>query len=113
MMERRARLSRSRPDQSGKPFVAILGGAKISGKIDVVEQLLPRVDALLVGGAMACTFYRAMGLETGNSLVEEDRIEMAKGLLERAGTRMILPHDAVVAKSLEDPKSARAVAAMA
>jgi phosphoglycerate kinase len=93
-----------------KPFVAILGGAKISGKIDVVEQLLPRVDALLIGGAMACTFYRAMGLETGKSLVEEDRVEMAKALLDRAGTRLILPHDATVAKSLEDPKSAHAVA---
>jgi phosphoglycerate kinase len=91
------------------PFVAILGGAKISGKIDVVEQLLPRVDALLVGGAMACTFYRAMGLETGRSLVEEDRVEMARTLLGRAGTRMILPHDAVVATSLEDKASAHAV----
>jgi phosphoglycerate kinase len=91
------------------PFVAILGGAKISGKIDVVEQLLPRVDALLIGGAMACTFYRAMGLETGRSLVEEDRVEMARTLLDRAGTRMILPHDAVVATSLEDKASAHAV----
>ena len=92
-----------------RPFVAILGGAKISGKIDVVEQLLPRVDALLIGGAMACTFYRAMGLETGRSLVEEDRVEMAGQLLERAGTRMILPHDAVVANSIEDKASAHAV----
>jgi phosphoglycerate kinase len=92
-----------------KPFVAILGGAKISGKIEVVEQLLPKVDALLIGGAMACTFYRAMGLETGKSLVEEDRVEMAKALLDRAGTRLILPHDATVAKSLEDQKSAHAV----
>jgi phosphoglycerate kinase len=92
-----------------KPFVAILGGAKISGKIDVVEQLLPRVDALLIGGAMACTFYKAMGLETGKSLVEDDRLDMAKALVDRAGTRMILPHDAMVAKSLEDSKGARAV----
>jgi phosphoglycerate kinase len=92
-----------------RPFVAILGGAKISGKIDVVEQLLPRVDALLVGGAMACTFYRAMGLETGRSLVEDDRVEMARGLLERAGTKMILPHDAVVATALDDKSSAHAV----
>jgi phosphoglycerate kinase len=92
-----------------KPFVAVLGGAKISGKIDVVEQLLPRVDALLIGGAMACTFYRAMGLETGKSLVEDDRVEMAKGLLDRAGTRMILPHDSMVADSLENAKSAHPV----
>lgn len=85
-----------------RPFVAILGGAKISGKIDVIEQLLPKVDALLIGGAMACTFFKAMGLEVGKSLVEEDRVEMAKDLLKRAGTRIILPHDAVVAPSLEE-----------
>ena len=68
-----------------RPFVAILGGAKISGKIDVIEALLPKVDALLVGGAMACTFFKAMGLETGKSLVEADRVELAKSLLDRGG----------------------------
>ena len=92
-----------------RPFVAILGGAKISGKIDVIEQLLPKVDALLIGGAMACTFYRAMGLETGKSLVEEDRVEMAKSLLDRAGARLTLPHDAMVAPSLEKAAQAKAV----
>jgi phosphoglycerate kinase len=92
-----------------RPFVAILGGAKISGKIDVIEQLVPRVDALLIGGAMACTFFRAMGLETGKSLVEDDRVEVARSLIERSGTRIILPHDAVVAPSLEDAASAHAV----
>jgi phosphoglycerate kinase len=92
-----------------RPFIAILGGAKISGKIDVIEQLLPKVDGLLIGGAMACTFYRAMGLETGKSLVEEDRVEMAKSLLDRAGMRLTLPHDAVVAPSLERPGEAKAV----
>ncbi|HEY2026499.1 MAG TPA: phosphoglycerate kinase [Gemmatimonadaceae bacterium] len=92
-----------------KPFVGILGGAKISGKIDVIEALLPKVDALLVGGAMACTFYKAMGLETGRSLVEPDRVEMAKQLLDKAGTRLILPHDCVVASSMDAGESARAV----
>ena len=92
-----------------RPFVAILGGAKISGKIDVIEQLLPKVDGLLIGGAMACTFYKAMGLETGTSLVEEDRVPMAKNLLERAGMRLTLPHDAMVAPSLERAKEAKAV----
>jgi phosphoglycerate kinase len=92
-----------------KPFVAILGGAKISGKIDVIEALLPKVDALLIGGAMACTFYKAMGLETGKSLVEPDRVSMAKDLIARGGTRLTLPHDALVAPSLEDARSARAV----
>lgn len=92
-----------------RPFVAILGGAKISGKIDVIEQLLPKVDGLLIGGAMACTFYKAMGLETGKSLVEEDRVPMAKDLLERGGMKLTLPHDAMVAPSLDQAKSAKAV----
>lgn len=92
-----------------RPFVAVLGGAKISGKIDVVRALLPRVDALLVGGAMACTFYRAMDLETGKSLVEEDRVELARELLAEAGTRLILPHDAVVAPALDRGDSAHTV----
>lgn len=92
-----------------RPFVAILGGAKISGKIDVIEQLLPKVDGLLIGGAMACTFYKAMGLEIGKSLVEEDRVSMARDLLERAGMKLTLPHDAMVAPSLEQAKAAKAV----
>ena len=92
-----------------RPFIAILGGAKISGKIDVIEALLPKVDGLLVGGAMANTFYKAMGLETGKSLVEPDRVELAKSLLDRAGFRLTLPHDAMVASSLEQASSAHAV----
>ena len=92
-----------------KPFVAILGGSKISGKIDVIEQLLPKVDALLIGGAMACTFFKAMGLETGKSLVEADRVSMAKDLIARGGTRLTLPHDASVAPSLEQGRAAKAV----
>ncbi|HWJ24458.1 MAG TPA: phosphoglycerate kinase [Gemmatimonadaceae bacterium] len=92
-----------------RPFVAVLGGSKISGKIDVIEQLLPKVDALLVGGAMACTFYKAMGLETGKSLVEADRVDMARELIERAGTRLILPHDAIVAPSMDAGDKAHTV----
>ena len=92
-----------------RPFIAILGGAKVSGKIDVIEALLPKVDGLLIGGAMACTFYRALGLETGKSLVETDRVELASELLERARMRLTLPHDAVVADSLEKPETARVV----
>ena len=59
-------------ENAQRPFVAVLGGAKISGKIDVIEQLLPKVDRLIIGGAMACTFFRAMGVEAGKSLVEAD-----------------------------------------
>jgi phosphoglycerate kinase len=92
-----------------RPFVAILGGAKISGKIDVVEQLLPKVDKLIIGGAMACTFFKAMGLETGKSLVEADRVDMAKELLERAGSKLLLPVDAMVSTGLDAPQGAHAV----
>jgi len=91
------------------PFVAILGGSKISGKIDVIEALLPKVDALLVGGAMACTFYKAMGLETGRSLVEPDRLDMAHALLEKAKMKLILPHDCRVAPSMSDGAQATVV----
>ncbi|MGH7712541.1 MAG: phosphoglycerate kinase [Gemmatimonadaceae bacterium] len=92
-----------------RPFLAILGGAKISGKIDVIEALLPKVDGLLIGGAMACTFYQAMDLETGKSLVEPDRIALARDLLDRARMRLTLPHDCVVAPSLDVPNVAHNV----
>jgi phosphoglycerate kinase len=85
-----------------RPFVAVLGGAKVSGKIDLIESLLPRVDQILIGGAMACTFFRAMGLEMGKSLVEEDRIEMAKALIARAGSKLVLPKGCVIAPELRE-----------
>src|SRR5688572_7106575 len=97
LMERELRFLGESLERAERPFTAILGGAKISGKIDVIEKLLPRVDHLLIGGAMANTFFRALGLETGKSLVEPDRIDMARALLERAGSRIVLPVDAVVA----------------
>lgn len=96
-------------DKPKRPFIAILGGSKISGKIDVIEALLPKVDGILIGGAMACTFYKAMGFETGKSLVEPDRIEMAADLMERAGFRLTLPHDAMVAPAIAEGKKAHAV----
>ena len=109
LMQKELDYLRGALDNPKKPFVAILGGSKISGKIDVIEALLPKVDALLVGGAMACTFYKAMGLETGKSLVEPERVEMAKELIEKAGTILILPHDAMVAASIEEGRTAKAV----
>ena len=92
-----------------RPFVAVVGGAKISGKIDVLEALLPRVDEILIGGAMACTFLVAMGLSVGSSLVETDRVAMAKTLLERSGKKLILPRGAVVAPSLDKGAEAKEV----
>jgi phosphoglycerate kinase len=92
-----------------RPFIAILGGSKISGKIDVVEALLPKVDGILIGGAMACTFFKAMGLETGTSLVEPDRVDMATDLMERAAFRLTLPHDAMVAPAIAEGDKAHAV----
>ena len=92
-----------------RPFIAILGGSKISGKIDVIEALLPKVDGILIGGAMACTFYKAMGFETGKSLVELERVAMAKDLIERAAFRLTLPHDAIVAPGIEQGAKAHSV----
>jgi len=83
-----------------KPFVAILGGSKISGKIDVIQNLLDTVDTLVIVGGMAYTFQRALGVKTGKSLVEEDRIEMAREALEKAkakGVKLLLPVDNVLA----------------
>jgi phosphoglycerate kinase len=91
------------------PFVAVLGGAKISGKIDVIEHLLPRVDEILIGGAMACTFFKAMGLEVGTSLVEPDRVDMARALLGRAGSKLVLPSGVVVAQALTTGAATRTV----
>ena len=96
-------------DKPKRPFVAVLGGAKISGKIDLIEALLPKVDEILIGGAMACTFFRAMGLETGNSLVEAERVDMARDLMQKAGKKLVLPSGAVIAQKLEVGAPIRAV----
>lgn len=81
-----------------RPFVAILGGAKVSDKINVIENLLEVADKVIVGGGMAYTFFKAQGYEIGTSLLEEDRIEVAKSILEKADGKLILPVDTVVAK---------------
>jgi len=88
------------------PYVAILGGSKISGKIDVIKNLLSKADKILVGGGMIFTFYKAMGYEIGKSLLEEDKIELAKELLAEAGSKLVLPSDVVIADKFEnDAKS--------
>ncbi|HLM65925.1 MAG TPA: phosphoglycerate kinase, partial [Longimicrobium sp.] len=97
-------------EEPARPFVAIIGGAKISGKIDVIRSLLPKVDHLVIGGAMANTFFRAMGLGTGTSLVEEDRVDLARELIAEAGEKLVLPTDCVVTDRLEEGADAATVA---
>jgi len=96
-------------DRPRRPFVAVLGGAKISGKIDLIETLLPKVDAVLLGGAMACTFFKAMGLETGSSLVEPERVDLARELMGKAGAKLVLPSGAIIARELKGDAETRAV----
>ncbi len=79
-----------------RPFVAVLGGAKISGKIDVIASLLPKVDKIIIGGGMAYTFYKAQGKEIGDSLLEKDRLQLANDVLAQGGAKIELPTDCVV-----------------
>jgi phosphoglycerate kinase len=97
LMEKELRYLGMALEAPARPFVAVLGGAKVSDKIQVIESLLPRVDALLVGGGMAYTFFKAQGLPTGQSLVEADKVELAKSLLKKAEGKLRLPVDHVVA----------------
>ena len=97
-----------------RPFAAILGGAKIEGKIDTLENLLPRLDILMVGGGMANTFLAAQGLDLKASLVERDRLDLARTILERAaaqGTEVLLPSDLVTTDSFDNPQVVQTVAA--
>ena len=92
-------------DQARSPFVAIMGGAKVSDKIGVIEHLLGKVDAIIIGGGMTYTFYKAKGLPVGDSLLEEDKVELAGELLQKAeqkGVKMILPIDSVVAQEFKN-----------
>jgi phosphoglycerate kinase len=92
-----------------RPFVAILGGAKVSDKLGVIESLLGTADSLLVGGAMCFTFFEALGYETGDSLVEDDYLEEAKRLMDEAGDRLVLPVDVVVADAMEEGAESQTV----
>jgi phosphoglycerate kinase len=94
-----------------EPLVAIVGGAKISSKIGVMEHLLPRVERMLVGGAMACTLLTARGASVGSSKVEEDQLDTARRLLGEAGDKLVLPPDAEVAEAFSEEANHRTVAA--
>ena len=84
-----------------RPFVAILGGAKISGKIDVIINLLPKVDKVIIGGGMMFTFYKAQGLEIGNSLLEDEKVNYAREILTRGGDKIVLPVDCLVSDAFD------------
>jgi phosphoglycerate kinase len=109
LMEKELRYLGMALEAPERPFVAVLGGAKVSDKIQVIESLLPRVDGLLVGGGMAYTFFRAQGLPTGKSLVEEDKVSLAKDLLARSGGKIRLPVDHVVAAAFKADAEHRTV----
>lgn len=114
LMEKELRFLGTATANAARPYVAVMGGSKISGKIDVIEHLFGKVDAILVGGAMANTFFKARGWETGTSLVEDDRLDVARTLLERAvkaKVRLLLPTDCVVAADIAPDAAHRVVKA--
>ncbi|MBC2192993.1 phosphoglycerate kinase [Listeria sp. FSL L7-0229] len=102
LMEKEIKFIGGVVDNPARPLVAILGGAKVSDKIGVIENLLKKADKVLVGGGMTFTFMAAQGQEIGKSLLEPDKVELAKGLLEKAGDKLVLPVDAVVSKEFSN-----------
>ncbi|EAD6331907.1 phosphoglycerate kinase [Listeria monocytogenes] len=102
LMEKEIKFIGGVVDNPTRPLVAILGGAKVSDKIGVIENLLTKADKVLVGGGMTFTFMAAQGQEIGKSLLEADKVELAKGLLEKAGDKLVLPVDAVVSKEFSN-----------
>lgn len=102
LMEKEIKFIGEAVDNPKRPFVAILGGAKVSDKIGVIENLLEKADKVLIGGGMAYTFYAAKGISIGKSLLEEDKIDLAKSLLEKAGDKLVLPVDNVTAKEFSN-----------
>ena len=109
LMEKELRYLGEALSDPERPFVALLGGAKVSDKIEVIENLIPRVDRLVVGGAMAYTFFKAMGKPVGRSLVEDDKLDAARHVMtlaSRRGLEFLLPSDHVVAEKIEAGASA-------
>lgn len=102
LMEKEIKFIGGAVDKPIKPLIAILGGAKVSDKIGVIENLLEKADKILVGGAMMFTFLKALGKNVGTSMVEEDKIDLAKNLLEKAKGKIVLPIDTVVSKEFNN-----------
>ncbi|MFA7561553.1 MAG: phosphoglycerate kinase, partial [Candidatus Izemoplasmatales bacterium] len=98
LMEKELHFIGETVENPDRPFVAILGGAKVSDKIGVIENLLKKADKVLIGGGMAYTFMKALGYNIGTSIVEEDKLDLAKSLLDKANGKLILPVDLVVSK---------------
>lgn len=94
-----------------RPYVVILGGAKVSDKIGVIQNMLSKADKVLIGGGMANTFFKAQGLEIGDSLVEDDALDTAKALMQEAGDTLVLPSDVVVADAFDNDAAHKTVAA--
>lgn len=105
LIEKEVKFLGSAVENPKRPFVAIMGGAKVGDKIPVIENLLTKVDALIIGGGMSYTFYKAMGLEIGTSILDSDNVELAKSLIEKAeklGVKLLLPIDIVCAKEFDN-----------
>lgn len=112
LLERELDIIGAALDRPARPFLAILGGAKVSDKIGVIQSLLNKVDTLIIGGGMAYTFLKAQGYEVGTSLLEEDKIQLAKELLSKAqetGIKLLLPIDVVIARELKENASCHTV----
>lgn len=110
LVEEELRLLGKAVENPEHPFVAILGGAKVSGKISVIESLLDRCDRVLIGGGMANTFFKALGFEVGESLVEDEVIDTAKSLLDKAAGKLVLPVDVVIADAFDNDAQTQVVA---
>ncbi len=102
LMEKEIKFIGDAVDTPKRPFIAILGGAKVSDKIGVIENLISKADKILIGGGMTYTFYAAKGIAIGNSLVEADKVELAKSLVEKAGDKLVLPIDSITAKEFSN-----------
>lgn len=112
LMEKEIKFLKSAVDNPNRPFAAIVGGAKVSTKIPVIESLIEKCDKIFIGGGMIFTFYRAMGLNIGNSMIEEEFIPLAKSLIEKAkykGVKLYLPTDVIIADEFKADANSKIV----
>jgi len=110
-MEKELKYLKEAMEKPEHPFIAVMGGAKVSDKVELIERIAQKADKLLIGGAMAFTFYKAMGYETGDSLVEEEKIDLARTLLEKFKDKIMLPVDVVIADKFDNDANRKEVSA--